>query len=140
MTVIDTQDLNGRELVAELHPLSEISRDHTRKASDEIAELVRYLNHVTYNDEALPYPIDSDSLVSNIGAALDMLPQLMEQLGGRLTRLTNRPDLSTDDTSDPAARVSVAVAALERVRANLGPAASAMRDVRRQTSHLNLKG
>lgn len=137
------EELRGRGLVEAAHPWLEWSARHTIGASTELAELVRYLNHATQTQEvreALPFPSQMDSVVGDLASAVSRMPQLFEQLAGRLKEWRADPYFSTDD--DPRKGVTAVMRgyaaeqllAVCMVQAEM--LAQTLGGVRAQTNHL----
>lgn len=114
-------EMSADDLVATLHPYGQWSERHTVGAATQIAELVRYLNHATMDrpDEALPDPNTAAAVLGALHTTCTRLPQLLNQVGARLSELSDDPDLATGSSEHPAAHLAHrAVAAL----ATAGPA------------------
>jgi hypothetical protein len=105
-TATGLTDLPADEVVAALHPYGELSAEHTASAARQVAELVRYLNAVTYDrpDEAIPDPNTAASVLGALHTTVDRLPQLLLQLRGRMRAFADEPDLATGSSDTAAAR------------------------------------
>lgn len=137
------ENLHGRELIDAIHPLHEASRQHSIYAGQELRELVRYLNHATCDragrEAALPSPAIVDSVAWSLQLTLEMLPQLMRQMGIRLSEFRAMPRFGTDDGDKAKAKVRALAAenqlfgiavALEGLARNMYAACQ-------ETTHLN---
>lgn len=64
----------------------EFTPEETRQVAASMAEEVRFLNHATgrHAAEALRWPSDVDSIVTELAVMAQRLPQLLEQLVDRL--------------------------------------------------------
>jgi hypothetical protein len=65
---------------------------------------VRYLNHATIDrpDEAVPDPNTAADVIGALHTASKRLPQLLDQLAGRIRTLGADPDLATGSSTDTA--------------------------------------
>jgi hypothetical protein len=116
------------EIVEDLLPLyGPYDRDNTTRAAYLIAELVRYLNYATQNDESLPAPIGAYDLIGALKVAADRLPQALNQTNRRLAQFAQDPnvvDRRADYHREPAAAHAAAVEQLTQARAALHAAAA----------------
>ncbi len=95
--------LPAEDLVAALHPYGEWSSQHSASAAHQIAELVRYLNHATI-DHTLSRRYRTRTprrtLIGALHTTCKRLPQLLDQLAGRMRTLAADPDLATGSSAD----------------------------------------
>lgn len=100
--------LPADELVAALHPYGELSAEHTAGAARQVAELIRYLNAVTYDrpEEAIPDPNTAAAVLGALHATVTRLPQLLLQLRGCMRGFADDPDLATGSTDTAADRLA----------------------------------
>jgi len=71
------------------------------EAARTVGELVRRLNHATWNASALRYPPQLDSTVGALRAAVYGLDQTFTQIATRLDVFGADPRIEHDDRSDP---------------------------------------
>lgn len=138
--------MDARELVSQLHPISEASHNHIFRAADEMGELARYLVHATLPErylQTLPHPASIDALVIAIRYTLGVLPQLLEQISQRLNMLGDDPRLDTDSPNDGIPAPERALDAAEKMASAadiLRTAAESFGRINTETSHLKFKG
>jgi len=89
--------VTAEDAVNQLHPYGKRDWEHTMAAAAEIAELVRYLNRATLDGPAaaIPDPSTAASVIDSLRTALVRLPQLLDQLGSRMTAFRDHPNLAT---------------------------------------------
>jgi hypothetical protein len=92
-----TKELAADEFVAAVHPYGEWNGQHSTSAAWQVAELVRYLNHATLDhpDQAVPDPNTAAAILGALHTAATRLPQLLDQLAGRMRAFAADPDLAT---------------------------------------------
>lgn len=75
-------------MALDFHPDAPQRPELTVAAGEQVADLVRYLNHATRPGAGgLEYPADAYALLGSLSAAIGGLPQLLGQLSRFLTRL-----------------------------------------------------
>lgn len=101
------------QVVAALHPYDRPTGEHTAAATNEIAELVRYLNVITLDDPrtALPDPNTTADVLGALHTACTRLPQLLDQIRDRLLVFAGDPDLATGSSTDEAKALALRAAA-----------------------------
>lgn len=106
--------------------------ERTETAALILPELVRYLNHATFDDRdaaaALPYPSTTSSVIASVKVLTERLQQLLGQLADREDQHAADPGLQAYGSETPAAVLAGMVAA------ELRDAAQLAADM---TSHLN---
>lgn len=108
--------------------------ESTAAAARQIAELVRYLNHATLADEALPEPADTARVLGELADAAERMRQLLGQIAGRLKRYE---PLGSDDGNPVASRAET-VAAAVAAWAHLEHATAELRRARDAAARLYL--
>jgi hypothetical protein len=114
------------------------SRDKTIAAANSIAALVRYLNHATWAEDAIPYPSTIDSMVGSLQAAMAGLDQLVRQSTERLLLLAARSDAYDDRGGDPRETAQAAAAMLDEARVGFDSACSSLAEARKMTNRLGM--
>jgi hypothetical protein len=114
------------------------------EVAEAFAESARVLNHLTRDPAALEYPAEVDSLIRDVSLAVSRLPQLLQQVGGRLEAMRESGTLRVvgDDylQTTPDAAVMRARVSLDEARAFLEGAWTALGDATRVTSGLAAVG
>lgn len=89
------------------------SDENTRTAAWAIAALVRYLNHATDSDQAVPYLSTADAVISYLHAAATGLEQLLEQLAVRVDTEAHRKSVYNNRDRDDQALAADTLAQLK---------------------------
>lgn len=74
----------------------------TESAAGALYELVRYLNHATYNQDAIPYLSTADSVMGRLAAVAHALHQLVTQLAALIGSDPHRKSVYDADHRDDA--------------------------------------
>lgn len=94
---------------------TDMTPENTRKAANQAAEAIRFLNHATFpgRTAALRYPGDVDAVLVALDALGERLPQLLDQLGAWMAAETKagRIRVAAPGAHTPSTE-AVAVAAL----------------------------
>lgn len=114
-------------------------RETVKDAARAITRLVRYLNNATQPSK--PYTLDwantTDSVLSNLGAAMHGLDQLFDQLAAGMQRQADDSTLYDDRRDRPGADTARAAAArLQDARKGAADLAEVLDEARADTVHL----
>lgn len=105
---MSTRARTADEVVADLHPYDKLTSDHTAGAAQQIAELVHYLNVATYDrpEEAIPDPNTAAAVLRALDTTFTRLPQLLQQLRGRMRAFAGDPELATGSSEATASQLA----------------------------------
>jgi hypothetical protein len=111
--VPDTRPANlpADELIATLHPYGERSAQHSASAAQQIAELVRYLNHAATTGEGVPDPNTAAAVLAALYTTCTHLPHLLRRLRHRMDAFAADPALATASSTDTASALAARTAA-----------------------------
>jgi hypothetical protein len=127
------------EQVGALFPLDgPYNDDRTRAAGRSIAELVRYLNHAGWSDNAYPWPATVDSVLGSLGGAVAGLDQLLGQAERWFGDLCARDDAYTTGDGTPTGEAASAALYLGYARSFLANAQQQLTVAQRHTSRVGL--
>lgn len=127
------------EQVGALFPLDGPYNDErTRAAARSIAELVRYLNHAGWSDNAYPWPATADSVVGSLSSAVAGLDQLLRQVEQRFAMLAMRDDAYTTGEGKPTGEAAAMGEYLDGARSAAAALQMSLSNARRHTSRVGI--
>ena len=101
-------------MAPDLNPDGPHSPDRTRDAANILVAAIRYLNYATmYGSGGLEYPADVYALLSDVAAAFQAAPQLLDQAGAFLRAQAAAGQAGDDQGRDPVAVAAEASTELE---------------------------
>jgi hypothetical protein len=111
-----------------------------QEVSDQAAEAIRKLNHMTLGGAGLEYPGDLYTVVANLSTMAMRLPQLLSQLGQWLEREHEAGRVDHDSGGNVAVSVATAQAELATADAAAGQLQLALDRAHNALGHLKAAG
>lgn len=131
--------MENSQQVADLAlPLYRRDPERVVLAAASVAELVRRMNHSTFDPTSWRYPSQINSAIASLESATAMMRQLLQQIAAGLDRFTDVPGLYADSGAAGPVVAAAGSLHLDDAQAALATVNAHLRRAHRNTSQLGL--